>query len=117
MSRPVSASTLLSRALGNGTARTVVKRERQLSMSEFHRLIIDGCAGRCQIGSPACTGRATQAHHVLLRKHGGPNTRDNGLGTCEPCHLYLHMHPAESYANGWLRRLHPRPGDRHFKGE
>jgi predicted HD phosphohydrolase len=57
----------------------------------------------CEAGvSPACNGRVQQAHHRKLRKQGGPDTDDNLLAVCNPCHDHIHANPKESYMNGTL---------------
>ena len=58
----------------------------------------------CEVGAGVCTGRATCRHHVLPRSAGGTDHRENTLDACDACHVYLHAHPTESYARGWLRR-------------
>lgn len=56
----------------------------------------------CEARTPACTGRAVHKHHRKLRSQGGTDHPTNLLFTCFPCHHYIHMNPAISYANGWL---------------
>lgn len=56
--------------------------------------------GRCEF--PGCGGPIEHFHHRLLRKHGGPGTVLNCMGVCRISHRYIHDHPSESYANGWL---------------
>lgn len=41
-------------------------------------------------------------HHRKMRSQGGGHTASNLLHLCFPCHTYVHEHPADSYANGWL---------------
>lgn len=60
--------------------------------------------GRCELRTPACTGRGSECHHLLPRSAGGPDDMGNCVWTCPPCHLYVHLNPAESYERGWLRR-------------
>lgn len=50
-----------------------------------------------------CTGRATVAHHVKLRSHGGLDTLDNGLACCDNGHRAIHDHPAAARAVGYYR--------------
>lgn len=63
-----------------------------------------------------CCGRAEhevwtlEVHHRLIRKHGGPDTRENLVTLCGPnpagCHGHVHQHPTWSYDNGLLIRSH-----------
>jgi hypothetical protein len=52
----------------------------------------DGC--RCQV--PGCSRRATHAHHVVPRSHGGGDEPENLVGLCAFHHLRC-IH------GGWLR--------------
>lgn len=57
----------------------------------------------CQAGvAPDCTHRNEVSHHRKLRKQGGPDTDDNLLAVCNPCHRRIHAEPNESYMNGTL---------------
>lgn len=58
---------------------------------------IDGQQARCFLS-------ARHLHHRLPRSAGGKHTADNLLALCRPHHEYIHAHPAESYAAGWLLR-------------
>jgi hypothetical protein len=60
--------------------------------------------GRCEIRTEVCEHRGTEAHHLLPRSQGGPDTLDNLAWTCSACHRFLHAHPALSYERGWLRK-------------
>ncbi len=49
--------------------------------------------------------RATVLHHRLPQSAGGPDTPDNMVDLCEPCHTGpdgVHRNPARSYEEGWL---------------
>lgn len=61
----------------------------------------NGCEARCL---PECAGLGNQAHHKLMRSHGGPHSPDNLLWVCTPCHNHIHANPERSYDNGWLRK-------------
>lgn len=54
----------------------------------------------------------TQYHHRRPKGMGGAlvdNSLANCAGLCTPCHGWVHSHPAEAYAQGWLiRRSDPR---------
>jgi hypothetical protein len=41
--------------------------------------------GQCQV--PGCSHRASHAHHVLFRSHGGDDRLDNQVGLCAFHHL------------------------------
>lgn len=62
---------------------------------------------RCVLGaSPDCTGRYEQTHHLAGRGGPDPHRVDNLVSTCAPCHRWVHDHPAEAYANDWMRSRH-----------
>lgn len=46
-------------------------------------------------------------HHVLRRQHGGQDTVENCITLCRPHHDFVHSHPADAIAAGYLL---PRPG-------
>lgn len=75
------------------------------------RAYVMGRAGhRCEARVPGvCTGAAEHAHHIRLRSQGGEDAEHNLLAVCHPCHAHIHANPAESYANGWLRRSWEAP--------
>lgn len=59
------------------------------------------CEARC---SPRCRIYGSQAHHKLRRSQGGADTADNLLWVCDPCHRWIHDHPARSFELGLLVR-------------
>ena len=63
----------------------------------------------CEAHSPVCGGPVVDRHHRLLRKHGGCDCPENTLDLCDPCHDYVHAHPAEAYRRGWLLRSSADP--------
>ncbi len=60
--------------------------------------------GQCEwsCDGALCVTEATHMHHRLRRSQGGKHTVANLLHLCAACHLYIHDHPAESFAEGWL---------------
>jgi hypothetical protein len=78
--------------LGLGTCLAVIARhfvetwrgagKRSRSRS---RKVRDRGDGHCQV--PGCSHRATHAHHVLFRSHGGGDDLDNQIGVCAFHHL------------------------------
>lgn len=61
--------------------------------------------GKCEAGaSLLCRGVGSQLHHRQMRSAGGGETEANALNVCSICHRYIHDHPQESYAAGWLVR-------------
>ena len=49
-------------------------------------------------------GRMEHTHHKLRRSQGGTNDLENLMGVCSACHSWIHAHPADSYAAGYLIR-------------
>ncbi|MBS2540128.1 HNH endonuclease [Catenulispora sp. NF23] len=47
--------------------------------------VIRNARGRCEIGGPRCTGRATTADHIIPLAYGGTHDRRNLRAECLPC--------------------------------
>lgn len=45
---------------------------------------------------------ALQVHHRKLRARGGTDDVGNLIAVCPDCHHWIHMHPAESTAEGFM---------------
>jgi hypothetical protein len=60
--------------------------------------------GRCEarIADVCTTYAADGPHHRRMRSQGGPDTVENLLDLCPPCHRWVHAHPRISYEAGWL---------------
>lgn len=77
--------------------------------------------GFCETPTPDCQPgphRGHHAHHVQLRAQGIDHSAGNLLWCCGDAHRWIHGHPKESYANGWL--AHPdrtvaQPGGSYMK--
>ena len=62
-------------------------------------------ASACEFGLPGvCTGYPQYRHHILPRTAGGSDEATNTADICFACHSWVHLHPAISYENGWLKR-------------
>lgn len=84
-------------------------------MQQFSEAVMLRSHGRCEARiSPACNGRASEAHHVVPRGRGRgwPWLHDasrNGLACCIECHVpFVHGHPEISRP---LCMLLSRPAD------
>lgn len=78
--------------------------ERRERMDVARPVVFARDLWRCQariIG--VCIGEAHHAHHVLPRSRGGPDTLENLVSLCGPCHVWVHGHPDEATALGLLR--------------
>jgi hypothetical protein len=62
-----------------------------------------GCVAQFMIREVICSGHL-DAHHVLMRSQGGPDTAENLKVLCRAHHEWVHRHPAKSYALDLLRR-------------
>jgi hypothetical protein len=63
--------------------------------------------GRCEAHACTdCTGLMVHSHHVM-RRGPGPDTADNLLAVCIPCHQHIHGNPAESRRRGFIRSAWP----------
>lgn len=100
---PLKQRTGLSR--GTGLKPVSDKRRRDLDAYRAARdEVRDRADGRCEMGTPVCTGQGVEAHHV--RGRVGPLLTDTEwlAWTCAQCHRYAHEHPAEAYEHGWMSR-------------
>lgn len=92
------------RALNRATVQARRSKPRP-GLAQARRFVEGRADGKCEARcAPNCQRRGTQAHHMLMRSQGGTDDPDNLLWVCAPCHDQIHMHPAESYERGWLRR-------------
>lgn len=62
------------------------------------RQVLDRDGRRCQAcGSPGTDGNGAglALHHIVARRHGGPDTPDNLVTLCAVCHGRIHggAHP------------------------
>ena len=91
---------------GGALKRTPMKRKRATSGSDFHPAVrgaIERRSGdRCEAANSGCQGRATMIHHIRRRSQGGEGVIDNGLHVCAQCHQWIHEHPKDAAAKGWL---------------
>ena len=88
---------------------TGAKTAREASdLAAFRKAVIARADGWCEIASGGCTpgphpGR--HAHHVWPSdRDAGLHDPTRGLWLCAGGHAYVHAHPQESYARGWLGR-------------
>jgi 5-methylcytosine-specific restriction endonuclease McrA len=56
------------------------------SWRELRQRVLARAAGRCE----RCGDLATDAHHVVARVDGGPDSLANLTAVCETCHQELH---------------------------
>jgi len=62
----------------------------------------------CQLRRPGCTGRSTEADHVVPRSRGGSDDVDNGRGVCGSCHQAVTQEQAAAGRREVAaKRLHP----------
>ena len=73
-------------------------RDAQLDYADAKAVVRSRSCGRCELTIPGvCTTWANDSpHHVQLRSQGGPDTPENMLDTCSPCHDWAHAHPAQA---------------------
>lgn len=71
--------------------------------SKARSLIYTRSGGLCesQVAS-RCSGVAESAHHRKLRSRGGQDTTSCLVAICEPCHQWIHQHPADATDLGWM---------------
>jgi 5-methylcytosine-specific restriction enzyme A len=69
----------------------------------------------CTLAIPGvCTGISTEVHHVIDAQDGGPDTDDNLVGVCKPCHVRVSAQRSQKRAVAsawdWKRRPEKHPG-------
>jgi len=82
-----------------------LRRSRGSGLPAPSRLAVEvRSQGICELGTPVCTVRAVEVHHLAGRV--GPDAHDpsNLAHCCHECHRHAHLNPEESYLRGWLRR-------------
>jgi 5-methylcytosine-specific restriction endonuclease McrA len=62
------------------------RHETTRAWGRLRQQVLDRAGGRCE----RCGAVATDAHHVVARVHGGPDTMANLAAVCETCHQELH---------------------------
>lgn len=84
--------------------------------------IVARSGGMCEATTDWCqpgVHRGYHAHHVKPRSQGVDHSAANLLYVCSDAHSYIHGHPKESYAKGWLvhadRIAEPGIGGSFFK--
>lgn len=82
--------------------RGLAHRER---MNELRPVVFARALWRCEAKFSAyCTTHAENAHHVLPTERGGPDTLENLIAVCRPCHDHIHNGaPIEAGRLGLLR--------------
>lgn len=95
--------------------RTALKRKtpmkRSAALPERSHFIRSRNRGRARPKEPLAVfcercqqAPATDRHHILRRSAGGTDERENTRDLCRDCHMHIHRHPTQSYAEGWLVR-------------
>lgn len=57
----------------------------------------------CQVRTPVCFGIAQDVHHVSGRLGSNYLDETTWLAVCRHCHDWIHQHPSEARARGWLK--------------
>lgn len=73
--------------------------------------VMERARWHCEARTPACQNHPVQWHHRRMRSQLGRHEVVNGLAVCPACHGWIHAHPADSYASGWLVRSTEEPGE------
>ena len=88
--------------------RTAMKRKAPSRRYEFSESTKDEIhrrsRGFCEASLRCCSVRAVHIHHIGRRRPGFTDTAAEGLDLCLRCHEWIHSHPADSEARGWLTR-------------
>lgn len=75
-------------------------------MAAARPVVHERSGGMCE---RCCARRATDVHHRQLRRHGNHEPA-NLVDLCRECHEWVHKHPAEATAAGFIvsGRVDPR---------
>lgn len=73
----------------------------------YPKALMDALEARCDGMCERCeTKPAGNVHHRLLKSRGGKDTPENCVAVCGTgttgCHGWIHGHPAEATATGWM---------------
>lgn len=83
-------------------ARSRFNRPRRVPTS-VRRQVAARARGLCEARFSAdCMTGGVHAHHKRRRSQGGPDTVENLLWVCTPCHLRIHTEIAEAVEHGLL---------------
>lgn len=89
----------------NGARRSPTAENGTATWHKTRVWVQDRANGRCEARVDAvCTVRGVHAHHVRLRSQGGSDGPENLLWVCQPCHTWIHDHPADAAALGLIAR-------------
>lgn len=107
---PMPRGSLCSKAFGADEPKQARPRRstgKHVGEGKAKRDVRKRSGGDCEIRSPWCLGRATNASHRRHEGQGGlwqaVNILDScGWGNTTGCHGYLHQHPREARDNGWI---------------
>lgn len=93
------------------------RRRRDAGYPAARQAAHNRAEGACEARVPdICDSHAPldrgHAHHLAGRGGPDPHRIDNLLWCCPSCHHWIHLHPAESYDRGWMRRRNTRTDDR-----
>jgi len=67
--------------------------------------LVTRSGGHCELrASSACTGIGQDAHHLVGRGVGGPDTLENTAMSCRPCNEYVETIGQLAYDRGWKIR-------------
>ena len=84
------------------STRARFNRPRRVPTS-VRRQVAARARGLCEARwSPDCMTGGVHAHHKRRRSQGGPDTAENLLWVCTPCHLLIHDQIEEAVKRGFL---------------
>ncbi len=91
------------------TAKREERRERRAEWAVAVKARDRMCQARWPVlfytPAPRCAVVTTDAHHVLPKSAGGTDEMWNGLGLCNPCHMWVHDHREAAQALGLLAHV------------
>lgn len=70
--------------------------------AEGRAMVMHRALGMCEVQVvPGCRQGEPEWHHRQSRR-ADDHRPSNGLAVCRPCHNWLHAHPREAVAHGWI---------------
>jgi len=80
-----------------------ISDKRQLQLDEYKTVRIEYLMEHPNCEVKDCTNKTTEIHHMRGRSGARLNDKEDFLGTCRECHVYIELHPDWAKAKGYSR--------------
>lgn len=99
LARPNSRVSVPTQGTAARAPHAAQERRTPQGWTEETREAVSSRSRNCEIGT--CTELATDMHHRQRRREGN-HTPANALHLCRAHHSWVHAHPAQARASGWI---------------